>query len=82
VFWHNIFLHTAHHLDPRIPFYRLPLATAVLAHETGGAMAVQPLRLREWLAATRRCKLYDFARSRWTGYDRATAAAPASSPAA
>lgn len=45
VFWHNIFLHTAHHVDPRIPFYRLPLATAVLARESGGAMAVQPLCL-------------------------------------
>ena len=34
VFWHNIFLHAAHHLDPRIPFYRLPLATAALARES------------------------------------------------
>jgi omega-6 fatty acid desaturase (delta-12 desaturase) len=74
VFWHNIFLHTAHHVDPRIPFYRLPLATAVLARETGGALAVRPLRLRAWLAATRRCKLYDFERGCWTGYAVATAA--------
>lgn len=79
VFWHNIFLHTAHHLDPRIPFYNLPLATAVLARESGGAIAVQPLRLRAWLEATRRCKLYDFARRRWTGYEEATAA-PAAAP--
>ena len=79
VFWHNIFLHTAHHLDPRIPFYNLPLATAVLTRESGGAIAVQPLRLRAWLEATRRCKLYDFARRRWTGYEEATAA-PAAAP--
>jgi omega-6 fatty acid desaturase (delta-12 desaturase) len=71
VFWHNIFLHTAHHLDPRIPFYRLPLATAVLARESRGAVSVQPLRLRAWVAATRRCKLYDFERGRWTGYEAA-----------
>jgi omega-6 fatty acid desaturase (delta-12 desaturase) len=70
VFWHNIFLHTMHHVDPRIPFYRLPLATAVLERESGGAMAVQPLSLRAWLAATRRCKLYDFERGCWTGYKR------------
>jgi omega-6 fatty acid desaturase (delta-12 desaturase) len=73
VFWHNIFLHTAHHLDPRIPFYHLPLATAVLARESGGAMAVERLRLRAWLAATRRCKLYDFTRGCWTSYEEATA---------
>jgi omega-6 fatty acid desaturase (delta-12 desaturase) len=77
VFWHNIFLHTAHHVDPRIPFYRLPLATAALARESGGALSVQPLRLRGWLAATRRCKLYDFDRGCWTGYE---AAIPRSGP--
>jgi len=31
------------------------------------------LRLRAWLAATRRCKLYDFERGRWTGYGEARA---------
>ena len=76
VFWHNIFLHAAHHLDPRIPFYRLPLATAALARESDWAMRAQPLRLRAWLAATRRCKLYDFERGRWTGYEAMQSAIP------
>jgi omega-6 fatty acid desaturase (delta-12 desaturase) len=74
VFWHNIFLHVAHHVDPRIPFYRLPIATAALEHATDGAVTVRPLRLGDWLATTRRCKLYDFDRGVWTDYDGASAA--------
>lgn len=67
-FWHNIFLHVPHHVDPRIPFYRLPRAAEVLAHTLGEGATVTPLRMSGYLRATRRCKLYDFERGTWVDY--------------
>jgi len=66
--WHNIFDHTAHHLDPRIPFYNLPAATDALHEAHGDLVERRPYRLRDYLAATRRCKLYDFERQQWVDY--------------
>ncbi len=68
VFAHNIYLHLPHHLDARIPFYHLPLAAAALAQMHAGSPPVR-LRLRDYVAITRRCKLYDFVREAWCGYD-------------
>ena len=68
VIWHNIFEHTAHHLDPRIPFYHLPAASAALERRYGDLFEPKPYRLRDYVEATRRCKLFDFERGEWLDY--------------
>ncbi len=65
--WHNIFCHVPHHVDPRIPFYNLPRASAALAARLDGAQPAK-LRLRDYLRVAKRCKLYDFERGCWTDY--------------
>ncbi len=76
LFAHNIHLHAAHHVDPRIPFYHLPRATAALQARFGDAFAVRALRWRDPLVNLRRCKLYDFERERWLTYAEAQASSP------
>jgi omega-6 fatty acid desaturase (delta-12 desaturase) len=73
-FWHNILLHVAHHVDPRIPFYHLPAAVAALARRYPDVVRVRRLRWRDYRHSTRTCKLYDFDRAAWVGYDRRPAA--------
>jgi acyl-lipid omega-6 desaturase (Delta-12 desaturase) len=68
-FAHNIFFHVAHHVDPRIPFYHLPEATRVLRKRYGGRVREVRYRYRDYVAVTRRCKLYDFETSSWLRYD-------------
>jgi omega-6 fatty acid desaturase (delta-12 desaturase) len=80
VFAHNIYLHVPHHVDMRIPFYRLPEAAAALRSHYGDGIQDRRLLLREYLDATRRCKLYDFEREEWSGYaEERGAVAPAPS---
>jgi len=71
VFWHNIFLHVPHHIDPSIPFYHLPRAAAALEARYAATVRERPYRLRDYVRTTRRCKLYDFERGVWLGYDGA-----------
>lgn len=68
VFWHNIFLHVAHHVDPRIPYYHLPRATTALHAHWEAQVAARPYRLRDYVHTTRHCKLYDFELGEWRGY--------------
>jgi omega-6 fatty acid desaturase (delta-12 desaturase) len=70
-FFHGIFLHVPHHVDMRIPFYGLPAAAeAILAHYPD-VVEERPLRLRDYLAAVRSCKLFDFERGVWLTYAEA-----------
>ena len=65
---HFIMHHTAHHLDVTIPMYELRDAQHVV--EQAGARVVTyrwtPASFRRHL---RSCKLYDFERRCWTGFD-------------
>jgi len=70
-FYHNIFLHVPHHVDMRIPFYRLPEASAVIRAKFPDVVRERDFGFRDYLRATRACKLYDFATHRWQGYDAA-----------
>jgi omega-6 fatty acid desaturase (delta-12 desaturase) len=74
-FWHNIYVHTPHHVDPSIPFYHLPAAAASLARSYPDLVQVRAYHLDDFVRTTRQCKLYDFERSVWLGYDGAEAAA-------
>ncbi len=69
VFWHNIFVHVPHHVDPRIPFYNLPEAAEALNRVDSDVSESRPYRFGEYVEATRQCKLYDFERETWTSYD-------------
>jgi omega-6 fatty acid desaturase (delta-12 desaturase) len=75
-FLHEIFVHAPHHLDVRIPFWELSRAARALAERSGAAPREKPLRMRDYLATTRTCKLFDYARRAWVDY----AGRPASEP--
>jgi omega-6 fatty acid desaturase (delta-12 desaturase) len=76
--WFNIFLHVPHHLDPRLPCYRLRDAVAELLEQFPGVVIARRMRFRDYWSATRACKLYDFERGQWLRYRdlRALDAAP------
>jgi omega-6 fatty acid desaturase (delta-12 desaturase) len=64
---HNINVHTAHHIAPKIPFYHLPEAQAALKQSFPGFVREKPFSFAELGRAVRRCQLYDPA----TGFYRA-----------
>jgi acyl-lipid omega-6 desaturase (Delta-12 desaturase) len=69
---HNIMEHAAHHLDPRIPLYRLKAAQRALANLVPEIPVVE-LSLRTYWRSVRQCKLFDFERRRWVGFPRRAA---------
>jgi acyl-lipid omega-6 desaturase (Delta-12 desaturase) len=71
VFFHHIFVHVPHHVDVRIPWYRLPDAARALHTARPGTIVDRRLRIADYLRATRRCKLYDFERGTWLTYAEA-----------
>ncbi|MES2979506.1 MAG: fatty acid desaturase [Pseudomonadota bacterium] len=66
---HHIMEHTAHHVDMSIPLYRLKDAQARLEEMLPERIIVQPFSWRWYFSTARKCKLYDFERACWTGYD-------------
>jgi omega-6 fatty acid desaturase (delta-12 desaturase) len=76
VFWHNVYLHTPHHVDPRVPFYHLPAAARALAARYPDSIRIRRYRLRDYLWTTQRCKLFDFDREVWVGYEAANRSRP------
>jgi omega-6 fatty acid desaturase (delta-12 desaturase) len=67
-FLHNIFVHVPHHVDMRIPFYRLPAAMRSIESRFPGVAITKKLRIRDYVSTTLGCKLYDFERGEWRGY--------------
>ncbi len=68
---HNIMIHVPHHVNPHIPFYRLPQAYADLKRHY--AHYIHEYRF-SWASAFdtfRRCKLFDYEQRRWHGYHAA-----------
>lgn len=64
---HDILDHPAHHINPAIPCYRLHAAQIRLNEVLGTrAIVVDPSKI---LSTIRKCKLYDYERHRWIGYD-------------
>lgn len=70
---HNIMEHAAHHLDARIPLYRLKAAQAALAAIVPDIPIIE-LSMRTYLDSVRVCKLYDYEKKVWTGFPRKVAA--------
>jgi omega-6 fatty acid desaturase (delta-12 desaturase) len=75
LFFHDIFVHVPHHVDMRIPCYRLREAAAAITAAFPGVVVDRKLRLRAYLSTTKQCKLYDFENGSWTGYRHALSAA-------
>jgi omega-6 fatty acid desaturase (delta-12 desaturase) len=70
-FMHNIMLHVPHHVDMRIPFYRLPEACDAIRRDFGEIVREKSFHFADYLRTTRACKLYDFTNHTWRGYDAA-----------
>lgn len=73
LWFHDIFVHVPHHVDPRIPFHQLRRAAEAIAAAYPGIVRTERMTLRRYLRATRRCKLYDFDAGRWLPYRAALA---------
>ncbi len=68
LFFHWIMVHVPHHVDMRIPCYRLPMAARAIIAEFPDDVTERGLSLRTYLRATRTCKLHDFDTGTWLPY--------------
>jgi acyl-lipid omega-6 desaturase (Delta-12 desaturase) len=66
---HRIMQHTAHHLDVTVPLYGLVEAQRALEAEPAVGIVVYRWTPFTTLQHLRICKLYDFERRCWTGFD-------------
>jgi acyl-lipid omega-6 desaturase (Delta-12 desaturase) len=66
---HNVYDHGAHHLQPRIPCYRLADAQSRLNEMLGPYSIKTDFTFRWFTDTVRRCKLYDYEGHRWLGFD-------------
>jgi acyl-lipid omega-6 desaturase (Delta-12 desaturase) len=65
---HNIMEHNAHHVNPRIPMYKLRGAQKALQERFAGEFSAYKLDWRGYLDVVRRCKLYDYVNHAWLDY--------------
>lgn len=65
---HNIMIHVPHHVNPHIPFYRLPQAYADLKQHYAQYMHEYRFNWVAMFEIFRRCKLFDYEQRRWYGY--------------
>lgn len=72
-FFHWIMIHIPHHVDMRIPMYKLEVAADAIKAAYPDTVHDEPLRFRDFVRNTRQCKLYDFDEGRWLTYAEATA---------
>ncbi len=68
LWFHNIFIHVPHHVDTRIPFHNLPQAASAISDAYPDAVKSSRLSVRDYMRATRTCKLYDFDAGHWLPY--------------
>lgn len=77
---HHIMDHPAHHVMPKIPLYNIGAAQQRL-NELLGARAVRERFTPRYLLDTmRRCKLYDYDRHCWLGFDGRPTSGPLVTP--
>jgi len=65
---HNIMQHQAHHINARIPWYKLKAAQHKFTELLGDSVATERMSLRYVLRLTRMCQLYDYERNRWLSF--------------
>ena len=66
---HNIMEHAAHHLDAKIPLYRLKAAQTALAKLVPEIPEIE-LSMRTYWRTVRECKLFDFDRKVWVRFPK------------
>lgn len=67
-FFHWIMVHVPHHVDMSIPCYHLPEAARAISATFPETVKEQPIRLRDYLASVRQCKVHDFDTGTWATY--------------
>jgi omega-6 fatty acid desaturase (delta-12 desaturase) len=66
---HHIMEHHAHHLSMNIPCYNLKAAQRKLEETLPEHFVVQDFSWKWYLECTRVCKLYDFEKHEWVGFE-------------
>jgi acyl-lipid omega-6 desaturase (Delta-12 desaturase) len=66
---HNVMDHTAHHVDPLIPMYRLPPAQRSLERTCRTDVVASPWSLRGYIRSLKVCRLYDYTGHQWLDFD-------------
>ena len=66
---HNITVHSAHHVDPRIPFHDLPEAQRRIESAYTDDVIVERWSLASFIAVTRACQLYDYDSHEWHTFE-------------
>ena len=66
---HRIMEHTAHHVDPLIPLYRLRASQDRLEEQHVPDVIVVQWTVREFLRTVAACKLYDYRAHRWMRFN-------------
>lgn len=66
---HDIMEHTAHHVHPKIPLYRLRAAQAKLAEILGSRLIVEKFTAMYLIRTMARCKLYDYKLHKWQDFN-------------
>ena len=72
--WYNVIsnnsmIHTAHHIDPRIPLYNLAKAQEVLYELEGDDIINMDFSLFRFMDTMKNCKLYDYENHVWTDFN-------------
>jgi omega-6 fatty acid desaturase (delta-12 desaturase) len=67
-FFHSIMVHLPHHVDMRIPCYRLTEAAHAIAEAFPGDVDERPIRISDYRRSVKACKLYDFEQQTWLPY--------------
>ena len=66
---HNIYIHPVHHVNARIPLYRLRAAQVEYSRRDSGAFLLEAFSLHGLLKTLRCCKLYDYTRHQWLDFN-------------
>jgi omega-6 fatty acid desaturase (delta-12 desaturase) len=76
--WISAFImqHTAHHVNRRIPLYRLAESQRYLERAYAGQIIVEPWRFTAVGKTLARCKLYDYENYRWLNFKGRPTTAP------
>lgn len=65
---HNIMQHQAHHINPRIPWFRLKAVQRKVAGRLGPNAIVENMGLNYLIRLTRTCQLYDYDHNTWLSF--------------
>ena len=64
-----IMIHTAHHVDPKIPVRQLEIAQSRLMAAFSDRIPICFSTFSDCMDIMRRCKLYDYETHRWLDFD-------------